>query len=99
MTRQSKALSVIPARNAAQRRSRSASESTGKLPLMLSTSPIGDPLGTAGVPPALHLRERSDEIGSPLQSCPRLSRASTSFLRRLSKQDVDGRDKPGHDSE
>ena len=27
------------------------------------------------------------------------SRASTSFLRHLSKQDVDGRDKPGHDSE
>src|SRR6266446_3601873 len=27
-------------------------------------------------------------------SCPRLSRASTSFLRHLSKQDVDGRDKP-----
>ena len=32
-------------------------------------------------------------------SCPRLSRASTSFLRHLNKQDVDGRDKPGHDSE
>src|SRR5260370_10824975 len=31
-------------------------------------------------------------------SCPRLSRASTSFLPRASKQDVDGRDKPGHDS-
>ncbi len=27
------------------------------------------------------------------------SRASTSLLRRLSKQDVDGRDKPGHDSD
>ena len=27
------------------------------------------------------------------------SRASTSFLRHLGKQDVDGRDKPGHDSE
>src|SRR5215471_14204234 len=26
------------------------------------------------------------------------SRASTSFLRLLSKEDVDGRDKPGHDS-
>ncbi len=35
-------------------------------------------------------------IASP--SCPRLSRASTFFFRHLSKQDVDGRDKPGHDS-
>src|SRR6266436_1337007 len=46
----------------------------------------------------------------PPTSCPRRdtppryaagtpsSRASTSFLRHLSKQDVDGRDKPGHDS-
>src|SRR5258708_2096119 len=34
----------------------------------------------------------------PSPSCPRSSRASTSFLRHLSKQDVDGRDKPGHDS-
>jgi hypothetical protein len=31
------------------------------------------------------------------QSCPRLSRASTSFLRAFSEKDVDGRDKPGHD--
>jgi putative endonuclease len=31
-------------------------------------------------------------------SCPRLSRASTSFFCGHSKQDVDGRDKPGHDS-
>jgi peptidoglycan/LPS O-acetylase OafA/YrhL len=31
-------------------------------------------------------------------SCPRSSRASTSFSRQASKQDVDGRDKPGHDS-
>ena len=31
-------------------------------------------------------------------SCPRLSRASTPFLWRFSKQDVGGRDKPGHDS-
>src|SRR5580704_18394582 len=30
-------------------------------------------------------------------SCPRLSRASTSFLRPFRKRDVDGRDKPGHD--
>ena len=30
--------------------------------------------------------------------CPRLSRASTPFLRAFSEQDVDGRDKPGHDS-
>ena len=36
-------------------------------------------------------------LNSP-PSCPRLSRASTSFLRHLSKQDVDGRDTPGHDS-
>src|SRR6266851_6158607 len=40
---------------------------------------------------------RRDGSVSP-PSCPRLSRASTSFLLRLSKQDVDGRDKPGHDS-
>jgi hypothetical protein len=32
-------------------------------------------------------------------SCPRLSRASTSFLPGFSEQDVDGRDKPGHDAE
>src|SRR5260221_121817 len=31
-------------------------------------------------------------------SCPRLSRASTSFLRAFSEKDVDSRDKPGHDS-
>src|SRR5260370_32979034 len=31
-------------------------------------------------------------------SCPRLSRASTSFLRDFSEKDVDSRDKPGHDS-
>ena len=31
-------------------------------------------------------------------SCPRLSRASTSRLRRLCKDDVDARDKAGHDS-
>src|SRR5688572_10785077 len=31
----------------------------------------------------------------PAPSCPALSRASTSSLQR--KQDVDGRDKPGHD--
>jgi hypothetical protein len=30
-------------------------------------------------------------------SCPRLSRPSTSFLLKFSKQGVDGRDKPGHD--
>src|ERR1700719_1130627 len=45
---------------------------------------------------------RSDMIGSRSPpSCPRLSRlsrASTPFLRRFSKQDVGGRDKPGHDS-
>jgi hypothetical protein len=33
-----------------------------------------------------------------LSSCPGLSRASTSFGRRVD-QDVDGRDKPGHDGE
>ena len=32
-------------------------------------------------------------------SCPRLSRASTFCSRRFWKEDVDGRDKPGHDSE
>jgi DNA polymerase-3 subunit epsilon len=31
-------------------------------------------------------------------SCPRLSRASTPFLWRPSKQGVDGRDEPGHDA-
>src|SRR5258708_23100999 len=31
-------------------------------------------------------------------SCPRLSRASTSFLRAFSEKDVDSRDKLGHDS-
>ncbi len=44
-----------------------------------------------------------DEVGIggnaemlPLSSCPGLSRASTSWLH-VSKKDVDGRDKPGHD--
>jgi hypothetical protein len=32
----------------------------------------------------------------PSSSCPALCRASTSYLH-LSKQDVDGRDEPGHD--
>jgi hypothetical protein len=32
----------------------------------------------------------------PLSSCAGLSRASTSFFVGM-KQDVDGRDKPGHD--
>jgi hypothetical protein len=41
-----------------------------------------------------------DAIGlPPPASCPRLSRASTPFLMRFSGKDVDGRDKPGHDSE
>src|SRR6266849_7437100 len=49
------------------------------------------------------LGNHSNRIISP-PSCPSpdlirgLSRASTPFLRHLSKQDVDGRDKPGHDS-
>jgi hypothetical protein len=30
-------------------------------------------------------------------SCPALRRASMSFLFNCRKQDVDGRDKPGHD--
>src|SRR5581483_4418806 len=30
-------------------------------------------------------------------SCPALCRASTPSLQKLSKKDVDGRDKPGHD--
>jgi peptidoglycan/LPS O-acetylase OafA/YrhL len=42
--------------------------------------------------PALTLIRRSRS------SCPRSPRASTSFSRQSSKQDVDGRDKPGHDS-
>src|SRR5882762_10134720 len=50
MTRQSKALVVIPARSAAQRRSHSASDSTGKLPLMLRTPSIA----TAVTSPACH---------------------------------------------
>src|SRR6266436_6439699 len=33
----------------------------------------------------------------PSPSCPRLSRASTSFLRAFSEKGVDGRHKPGHD--
>src|SRR3984957_18774076 len=33
-----------------------------------------------------------------MPSCPRLSRASTPFLMRSSRQGVDGRDHPGHDS-
>ncbi len=51
------------------------------------------------------LAARSDVIGSRSPpSCPSpdlirgLSRASTPFLRRFSKQHVGGRDKPGHDS-
>jgi len=36
--------------------------------------------------------------GGKTPSCPALCRASTS-LRHLSKQGVDGRDKPGHDEE
>jgi hypothetical protein len=35
---------------------------------------------------------------SPPPSCPRLSRASTSFLFSFSEQGVDGRDKLGQDS-
>src|SRR5216684_4535692 len=51
MTRQSKALLVIPARSAAHRRSRSASDSTGKLPLMLRTPSIaGSPGARASRP-------------------------------------------------
>src|SRR5258708_17781287 len=38
-------------------------------------------------------------LSSQLASCPRLSRASTSFWPSFSKQDVDGRDKPGHDDD
>ncbi len=37
-------------------------------------------------------------IEPPPPSCRRLSRASTSFWLHFSKQGVDGRDKPGHDS-
>src|SRR5260370_13942941 len=44
-------------------------------------------------------RACSDETEPPLPaSCPRLSRASTSFLRAFSQEDMDGRDKPGHDA-
>ncbi len=43
-----------------------------------------------------HVPMRSNHLPA---SCPRLSRASTSFLPALSRKDVDGRDKPGHDSE
>src|SRR5258707_7939145 len=38
-------------------------------------------------------------FSSQLASWPRLSRASTSFWPSFSKQDVDGRDKPGHDDD
>jgi hypothetical protein len=43
-----------------------------------------------------HVPIRSNHFPS---SCPRLSRASTSFLPSFSRCGVDGRDKPGHDSE
>src|SRR5260370_21255013 len=44
-------------------------------------------------------RARFDETEAPLPpSCPRLSRASTPFLRAFSEKDVDGRDKPRHDA-
>src|SRR5262249_31076818 len=42
MMRQSKALSAMPARSAAHRRSRSANESTGKPPSMLHTHSWND---------------------------------------------------------
>ena len=35
----------------------------------------------------------------PSTSCPALCRASTSSLENVSEQDVDGRDKPGHDED
>src|SRR5580704_17117022 len=53
----------------------------------------------ATVPASSPARSRLDRlrrIRAP--SCPRLSRASTSFLRKPTKQGVDGRDEPGHDS-
>jgi len=43
----------------------------------------------------------AEEIGSfreALSSCPALCRASTSYQHEKEKKDVDGRDKPGHDS-
>jgi hypothetical protein len=47
-----------------------------------------------------NIRAFSDMVESHLQeSCPRSSRASTSFLRWLRKKGVDGRNKSGHDSE
>ena len=38
----------------------------------------------------------NNHCDAPQPSCPRLSRASTSLLT-LDRNDVDGRDKPGHD--
>jgi hypothetical protein len=51
----------------------------------------------------VHLLSSNDAVGDdalqhPTPSCLRLSRVSTS-LRLRCKQDVDGRDKPGHDAE
>jgi hypothetical protein len=39
-----------------------------------------------------------ETLSSMISSCPALCRASTAFLV-AGKQDVDGRDKPGHDLE
>jgi hypothetical protein len=37
------------------------------------------------------------QSNSMTSSCPALCRASTSFVSKGRKEDVDGRDKPGHD--
>jgi hypothetical protein len=48
------------------------------------------------MPPNPNIDPLSLEGNKVVSSCPRLSRASTSFLHKV--KDVDGRDKPGHDA-
>src|SRR5260370_15824995 len=75
---------------------RSGEELTGKRPEAAGASRVFLPVLSSA---------QSDEIEPPPPpSCPSpdlirgLSRASTPCLRQISKQGVDGRDKPGHDS-
>ncbi len=65
-----------------------------------------EPAAAGDQRPILQARNRTADEGhvsikalraDPTTSCPSLSRASTTFLM-APRQDVDGRDKPGHDS-
>ena len=61
---------------------------------------VGDPVGT-GIVPSLARRGGNitgliPTVGISDSSCPRLSRASTSY-KPWNIKDVDGRDEPGHD--